>query len=247
MDNNKTTIFTAIKTKIFKPEFDIKELLNYIPSFGVSSIIAISTKIISLMENNLKPLQTPNPTNTYSLLNKTDLVKKHGGQCISKPDYLPILTINQGILICNGGIDESNGNGSFIIWPENCNESAKRLWNMLSAREKHTQFAILLTDTRTAFMRRGAVGICTGFYGLEPLKNYIGQEDLFGQKLKGTKVNVVDSLAAMSVLMMGETNEQTPIVMIRNAQNLHFTHTNHTMLNELNVTLEEDIYLQGIK
>lgn len=229
-------IITPIKTEIFKPLFDPMDLIKYITPIAPKTIIAISTKIISLMENQIIQLKQQT---------KHDLIKQQsdiylGAQtCLNSP-----ITIIQDIIMPTAGIDQSNApKNHFIIWPKNCNKSAEKIWHEFEKIINHTQFAVLLTDTRTGLMRRGTVGICTGFYGVNPLKNYIGKPDLFNKNLQSTKVNIVDSIAAICVLAMGEADEQTPIVKVENVENIEFTHTTQEMVDELRVNLSEDIYL----
>jgi coenzyme F420-0:L-glutamate ligase/coenzyme F420-1:gamma-L-glutamate ligase len=60
-------------------------------------------------------------------------------------------------------------------------------------------------------------------YGINPLLDRRGTEDLFGRKLKICQINVVDALSAMAVYLMGEGNEGTPIVIGREIPNVEYT------------------------
>jgi coenzyme F420-0:L-glutamate ligase/coenzyme F420-1:gamma-L-glutamate ligase len=48
-------------------------------------------------------------------------------------------------------------------------------------------------------------------------RSLVGEKDLFGRAFKMTAVNLVDSLAAAGVLMMGEGDESRPMSVVRGA------------------------------
>ena len=47
--------------------------------------------------------------------------------------------------------------------------------------------------------------------------------DIFGRKLKVTRANIVDSLSATANLLMGEGNEKTPMLLLRDLNFVKFT------------------------
>ncbi len=100
--------------------------------------------------------------------------------------------------------------------------------------------AVIITDSHTAPLRFGVTGISTGFYGLEPAYDYRGTKDIFGRKLKFTKTNIVDALAAMAVLLMGEGHEKIPMIILRDAKFIKFT--NRKTYGKLVMAPEKDIY-----
>src|SRR3989338_9381750 len=91
----------------------------------------------------------------------------------------------------------------------------------------------------------GTMGISTTFHGFEPLKDYRGKPDIFGRKLKYTRVNIVDALAAMSSLLMGEGSEKTPLLLVRALRFIQFTGKNTT--SKLKYPPKIDIYKPLLK
>ena len=81
----------------------------------------------------------------------------------------------------------------------------------------------MAVDSHLVPLRAGTMGISTGFFGFEPLRDYRGQPDVFNRALKYTRQNLVDPLAAASSLLMGEGSEQTPLLVIRGAKFIEFT------------------------
>ncbi len=118
--------------------------------------------------------------------------------------------------------------------------SLERLRSTLQERTGLKEFGMIMTDSRSGPLRLGVVGVSLAFAGFHPVRNQVGDLDLFGRPLKITKVNLVDSLAAAAVLMMGEANEQCPLAMICNAP-LDFTESWNRA--DLEVRSSEDMYL----
>jgi len=83
--------------------------------------------------------------------------------------------------------------------------------------------AVVVTDSHIIPLRHGTLGISIGFYGMEPLYDYRGTPDIFGRLLKHTTKNIVDGLSTMAVLLMGEGDERTPILVLRGAKFIKFT------------------------
>jgi dihydrofolate synthase / folylpolyglutamate synthase len=78
------------------------------------------------------------------------------------------------------------------------------------------KFGVLITDSTSRPLRRGAMGFALSWAGIDPLNDYRGTKDIFGQAIRVEQANLVDGLAAAAVLLMGEGNEQTPLALIRN-------------------------------
>ena len=72
-------------------------------------------------------------------------------------------------------------------------------------------FGVLITDSHTTPLRRGVTGIALSYWGFSGVQNKVGTPDLFGRTLKMTHVNLADAFAAAAVLVMGESNESTPV------------------------------------
>ena len=73
---------------------------------------------------------------------------------------------------------------------------------------------MIISDSRTLPLHAGITGIALGYAGFSGLKDYRGTPDIFGRKLKMSRVDVADSLAGAAVFMMGEGDERQPIAVI---------------------------------
>lgn len=133
-----------------------------------------------------------------------------------------LFTIARGALVGAAGIDESNGNEHYILYPSDPFASAKRLRTWLCKTHGLKEIAVIITDSKSDFLRRGATGFALAWDGIDPLRDYRGTPDLFGRMIKFEIANLIDSLAAAANLHMGETTERTPLVVIRDAPNIVF-------------------------
>ncbi len=114
-----------------------------------------------------------------------------------------------GNVCVNAGIDRSNVEDGYILLPpENPDMSAKKLGKLLGS-------PVIVTDSNGRCFRRGVTGFAIGCYGIKPLKDWCGQEDIFGRKLEKTQECVVDEIAAFANLLMGEGNSSIPAVVFR--------------------------------
>jgi coenzyme F420-0:L-glutamate ligase/coenzyme F420-1:gamma-L-glutamate ligase len=61
----------------------------------------------------------------------------------------------------------------------------------------------------------GTLGLAIGVAGFTALEDYIGGHDIFGRELLVTQVAAADEMAAGASLVMGQTTEKTPVVIVR--------------------------------
>lgn len=198
----------CIKTHKIEPDESLINILDrYIPPLTEGSVVAVTSKVVALAEGRVVKIGS---------INKETLIEKEADR------YLPAklnqygihLTIVDNILIASAGIDESNTNGYYVLWPANPEASAQSILDHLKRRDQVKKLGIIITDSKTTPLRWGTTGFALTSAGFEPLKNYIGQPDIFGRPLQVTQTNLADGLAATAVLAMGEGNEQTPIAII---------------------------------
>lgn len=231
---------TAVKTDLITS--GSHELLSLIDSslpetIHDNSIICVAAKVVSLCENRSIPQLSTD---------KDDLIRAEA-ECYtdrSESEYNISFTIIQGVLIPTAGIDESNANDEFILWPKDPQATANRVREHLVERHGVLNIGVIITDSTSRPMQRGTTGICLAHSGFRALKNYIGIEDLFGRVMKVQCSNVAQGLAASAVMLMGEGREQTPIVLASDVKNFEFTGQNPSQeeLAEIKVTLEDDLF-----
>jgi coenzyme F420-0:L-glutamate ligase len=126
-----------------------------------------------------------------------------------------LLTVKNGILTANAGIDLKNcPPGTAILWPKNADRSAALLRKRLEKRYS-ARLGVIVVDSRVTAMRLGTVGLAIGVSGLAPVSDHRGTSDIYGRKAKITQTNVADDLASSAHLLMGETNQRIGVVIAR--------------------------------
>jgi F420-0:gamma-glutamyl ligase len=218
--------FIPIKTRKFLPPQDniLEELDGKLPRLKNGDVILIASKILAIHQGRCEKIQEPSSKNQ-----KHSLIKQESD--FSLPGYMlkgaeVVLTIKDYTLIPWAGIDESNGNGYYILWPKNVNRLLKQIVGRYKKKYRLKKLAAIAVDSRTTPLRWGTQGVSIGFWGLEPLYDYRGKKDIFKRKLKYTQRNIVDTLADLGALIMGEGNEQTPLMVLRDAKFVKFTNKN---------------------
>lgn len=238
---------TPIKThRVTARDTDIFAILNrYLLKLSEKSVVAIASKIVSITEGRMVKIGE---------VDKDALIEKEAQYYLPRTSsrYNVSLTIARNVLAASAGIDESNGNKNYILWPRNTQISANKICSYLRKRFHLTFVGVIITDSRTTPLRWGITGFCLAHSGFLAINNYIGKRDLFGRKFEYEKVNVADSLAAAAVLAMGEGREQTPLATIEDVANVWFQRKNPSKkeLAELRITLEDDLYaplLKGVR
>ncbi|MFW9964663.1 MAG: coenzyme F420-0:L-glutamate ligase, partial [Candidatus Sifarchaeia archaeon] len=63
-----------------------------------------------------------------------------------------------------------------------------------------------------------AVNLAIGVAGMSPFIQNVGKEDIFGHELRGSAVCLADELASSAELVMGQSNEGVPVVIIRGVE-----------------------------
>src|SRR3990167_7942797 len=93
-------------------------------------------------------------------------------------------------------------------------------------KDKDKNLGVIIIDSFCLPMRLGHYGISIGFWGFHPNKSYDGTKDIFGNKIILGNSNYVDALSAIAGVLMGEGNEQTPLLIVRGAKFIKFTGKN---------------------
>lgn len=229
----------SIRTDKIRPgEVSLETVLDEtIANLEEGSIVAITSKIVSLCENSVIPSGS---------VDKEDLI-------IQESDlYLPAniskyghhFTITNNTLIPVAGIDESNGDGHYVLWPKDAQQTANQVRVYLSQRFGIQNVGVVITDSTCRPLRRGTGGIALAHSGFLALHNYVGKPDLFGKPFSVSQADISGGIAAATVLVMGEGAEQTPIAIASELPFVAFQQGNPTEneLQELAISLEEDLF-----
>jgi len=224
--------------KITIADNDLYALLDqYVPTLEERAVLAITSKIVALTQGRVVRIGD---------IEKAALIAQEAEYYLPAEAnrYHVTLTITGGRLIPTAGIDESNGNGYYILWPHDPQQVANDVCAHLRERFARQQVGVLITDSTSAPLRLGVTGVALAHSGFHALNSYVGVPDVFGRPLRMTKANVADALATAAVLVMGEGNEQTPLAVLSDLPFVTFQDANPTTeeLQSLRIALEDDLY-----
>ena len=228
--------FVPIKTRVMKLPRDnmFKILDQYLPRLRERDIVVVTSKVVSIHEGRVVA--------KHKVKSKDELILREAEQYLPRtavPGKLALLTIKNHTLIASSGIDSKNAIGYYILWPKDPMRSARKIWQHLKQKHKLKELGIIITDSHSIPLRHGTLGIAIGFHGLHPLIDYTGTAGITG-RLKFARANLVDSIAATATTLMGESNERTPAVVVRNLGLARFTNRNQS--RELFPDPADDIY-----
>lgn len=225
-----------IKTERISTAQDLMKYIDrFLPSLEENTIVALTSKVVSICEGRMVPKDS---------ISKQALVEQEADRVLSGPDAMQddiILTYKNHLLIPSAGIDESNSDGMYILYPQDPFKTARDLVQHLRHRHHRQNLGVLITDSHTTPLRKGVTGIALAWWGFAPIKSYIGTTDLFGRPLRVTNVNIVDALAVSAVFTMGEGNECMPLALLTDLPHITFDTQDH-FVEEVCINPQEDLY-----
>ena len=218
----------AIRTRLFAEGENLERfVVTHVPRCAENNILVVTSKIVALSERR-----------TAAPREKEKIILKESEWAV--PTKYVWLTIKDGMFMAAAGIDESNAQGRIILLPKNSFKAAARLRQLLRKHYKLKRLGVLISDSRVLPLRAGVVGVALGYAGFSGIKDYRGTPDLFGRKLKMTRVDVADSLAAAAVLLMGEGRERKPLAIIEDVPVVFRDRVNS---RELIIPVADDLYV----
>jgi coenzyme F420-0:L-glutamate ligase/coenzyme F420-1:gamma-L-glutamate ligase len=131
------------------------------------------------------------------------------------PNFI-VTETKHGFVCANSGVDESNTSKGIKPLPKNPDKSSDEIRVEI---EKITgkKVGVIINDSMGRPFRKGSCGVAIGVSGVTALWDRRGEKDLFERTLKTTEVGISDELAAAASVVMGQSNEGIPLVIIRNA------------------------------
>ena len=218
-----------IKTRLFKEGEDLVAFTTeHIPSVKDGSIIAVVSKIVALAENRVVAV----------VEDKETLIKKES-EWMRHVFGAWWLTVHDGTVVVNAGIDESNADGMMILLPRDSFAAASEARRRLCEAFNVKNLGVIITDSRIMPLRAGVVGVALGYAGFKGVRDYRWTPDLFGRPMEVTQTDVADSLATAATLVMGEGSEQQPLAIIEDAP---VVWTDKTDREELKIPRDQDIF-----
>jgi coenzyme F420-0:L-glutamate ligase len=187
-------------------------------------ILAITSKIVALAEGRVVKLSDVKPS---------DKAKEFAKQFSLQPEFAELilqesdkiyggvekaaLTLKNNVLTANAGIDNKNAPKNYaVLWPKDARKWATTIRKRI-AEKTGKKIAVIIVDSGLVPLRKGTVGLALAVAGFKPVDDCRGMKDIYGKPLVITQHAIADNLASAAHLLMGETTEKTPIVVIRDA------------------------------
>lgn len=189
-------------------------------------VVVLAQKVVSKAEGRLVRLAEVTPSaravELAERVNKdprmVELILGESVRVVRAAREVLIVEHRLGLVMANAGIDQSNvrhdEGETALLLPLDPDASAARLREAL-ARRTGVAVGVVINDSFGRPWRRGTTGIAIGAAGLPSLIDRRGETDLFGRTLKATMIAYADEIAASASLVMGQTTEATPVVLMR--------------------------------
>jgi coenzyme F420-0:L-glutamate ligase / coenzyme F420-1:gamma-L-glutamate ligase len=189
-------------------------------------ILVVAQKVVSKSEGRFVDLKTVQPTARAVAIAKevrkdprlVEVILSESRDVIRMKPNVLIVEHKLGFVMANAGVDQSNvageGADQVLLLPRDPDKAAADLKGRLD-REFDVELAVIINDSFGRPWRLGVVGIALGVAGLPALADMIGVPDLFGRKLRVTTIAVADEVAAAASLLMGQSAEGQPAVLVR--------------------------------
>jgi F420-0:gamma-glutamyl ligase len=236
-----------IRTRILvPPQDDLCVAIHdsgFVPREG--DCVAVSSKVVSINEGRCVRIDPRNPAQ------RDELAKGEAEQYLERrhvPHELSLFTLSRNVLIGGTGIDASNADGHFILWPHDPMRSAHELLKWFKESYGVRDLVLVITDSRSLPLRRGAVGFALAWAGFDPLVDHRPEKDIFGRQFTVEHTNLADALATSAVVVMGETDACTPLAVLRDVPYLR-QQTRALSRHDppYEVPLDEDVFAPFLK
>ena len=195
-------------------------------ALGDGDVLVVAQKIVSKAEGRLVRLATVTASpRAVELARETDkdprlvqLILDESTEILRTRPGVLIVRHRLGNVGAHAGIDQSNvdhGDGECaLLLPVDPDRSAAQLRATILARTGRV-VGVIIADSMNRAWRLGTIGGAIGCAGITVLDDLRGTNDLYGRELKVTVINRADSLAATACLLMGESIQRTPAVLVQ--------------------------------
>ena len=190
-------------------------------------VLVLAQKIISKARGRCVDLRTITPSARAHDLARTvekdarliELILRESSEVLRVRKDVIIVAHRLGFVMANAGIDFSNVDGDpdhcrALLLPEDPDAECKKIRQELKERTG-IDIGIVMNDSHGRAWRNGTVGVAIGASGVQALADMRGKPDLYGRAFRVTQVGIADEIAAAASLLMGQSDEGLPAVLIR--------------------------------
>lgn len=232
-----TPIYTG---KIERGQSLTQLIADSFDSIPEKSVLAIASKAFSYAEGRFAPKVSGVKDEKHALVMQEAeyyLDPNHS-------KYQLMFTLKHNMMWANAGIDESNSDGAYTLWPKDPQASVNAVWEYVRRQYGIKEFGVIMTDSSSYPRTWGVIGRALSHAGFSALKSYIGTLDIHGLPFKMEQLNVMQCLASAATVEMGEGAEMTPMALITDITHIEYQDRVPTQeeLDDLVISLEDDAY-----
>ena len=214
-----------------------------------NDVFVIAQKIISKSEDRYIDINKIEISNEAQDL--ATKLNRHPGliQCVLN-ESKKIISIEKGVLIVehnlgfinvNAGVDFSNipdDKNLALLLPSNPSKSANEIQKRLS-KKLNKNISIIISDSMTRPYRLGVTNFALASSNIQSLIDLSGTTDMYGKSLKHTEIAVADEIASAAGILMGQSDEMKPIILVKG-----FDMNQYEINDAFNLTVnnEDDLY-----
>lgn len=225
-------IFPIPNFPLIKPGDDLAQLMldclaEASETLRTGDILVIAQKVVSKSEGRLVRLADVHPSEeALALAEKVgkdprmvQVVLDDSSAVVRARRGLLVVEQRSGWVCANAGVDRSNiepdGDSDVLaLLPYDADASAEAIRQKLKELSG-ADVAVIVNDSHGRAWRIGTASVCIGCAGLPPVWNQRGLNDLFGYELQHSEECIADELAGAASLLMGQSSEGRPVVVIR--------------------------------
>jgi coenzyme F420-0:L-glutamate ligase/coenzyme F420-1:gamma-L-glutamate ligase len=194
------------------PGTDLAELITAAaPWLRDGDVLVVTSKIVSKAEGQLVDVPTGGPEREAA---REEILAAETSRPVARRGHTRIVQTHHGFVMASAGIDASNVERSrLVLLPKDPDASARGLRAALKERFG-LDVAVIVSDTMGRPWRNGLTDVALGAAGIDPIRDYRGEYDLYGNEMHVTQVAVVDELSAAGDLVKGKF-DQVPVAVVR--------------------------------
>ena len=231
-EDMKTILLCALKgIPLIQPGDEVGSIIcdaakkqNFL--FHDRDIIVVASKIISKAEGQLVDVEKVEPSEKAKLLakelrmdpkNLEVILRETKRLLIARPNLLLTESL-LGFIGTKSGVDSSNTTGGpkgriVALLPKDPDLSAAKIRKTIK-KIFGKEVAVVINDTFGRSDRKGSIGLAIGISGIAAVYSPDIKEDIHG-KIRNPQIAQVDEISASASLLMGQTNERRPVIILR--------------------------------
>ena len=177
-----------------QPGDDLAQLLALAaPDLADGEIVVVTSKIVSKAEGRL-----------VQDTDREASIDAETVRVVARRDSTRIVETRHGLVLAAAGVDASNtATGTVLLLPLDPDASARSIRHGIRER-LGVDVGVIVSDTLGRPWRLGLTDAAIGVAGLDPLDDYRGRVDAYGNPLQQTIIAIADELAAAADLVKGK-------------------------------------------